>query len=142
MKPLYSYRIGSGWNVSLSSLVNVELITQIARPPSKVLPVSIFPVRTQVLSNAVFGDGSLSLTWQFDSLLITGLNYIISTYLTTSTLPVASKKVTIYTNNRDRALYTRYNCYLVYPESGNDYTLDGLYALNLKLKFSGLTALS
>lgn len=141
LKALYSYRLGTGWNVALGSLVNVELIPQIARPPSNALPVDPFPIRTEMLSNLVYGDGSPGHVWSYDSLLITGLNYIIATYLTTAGAVVASKKITLYTNLRDRATYARYNAYLEYPQAGRDYTLDGLYCRNLKLNFSGLRAI-
>lgn len=142
MKALHSYRIAPGANVALASLVNVEQIPQLARPPSNVIPIDPFPIRTQMLSNNTYGDGALSHEWPFDSLLITGLNYIISQYLTTGGVVVASKAVTIYTNLRDRAYYARFTGSLEYPVPDQDYKLDGLYCRNLKLRFNGLVMLA
>jgi hypothetical protein len=142
LKALYSYRIASGWNVALGSLVNLELITQIGRPPTRCQPVNLFPIATEMLSNIVYGDGTPSLTWMFDSLPVGALPYILSTYLTTSSVLVKSKKVTIFTNLRDRGYYGRFNAYLSLPEPENDYKFDGNLILGLKLHFSGLRALS
>lgn len=136
---VYSFKIAAGHNVGLGSLVNVEEITQIGRPPSIPQSPNPFPVRKKYLSGRVAGSGYQTYVWEFDVMPMTGIKYIIDTYLYETILAspflMASSPVTIFTRRTDRGGWARYNAYLEYPSPGTDYTEDAGFAVNLKLKF-------
>lgn len=142
---LYDYRWASGFNVALANLRNVETDLFPYTTPRLVAPqsgiVNTLPRRTKMLNASVKGDGTINLEWRFSTLSITALEYIIDTYLTTANVVQASKAMTIYTRQAELNTYTRYNAYLELPVPGIDYTYRQNAAVDLVLRFSGLSAI-
>ena len=138
----YSYRIASGHDVALSSLVNVEDISQIGEPP-RTLPVNTYPQRTKTLNGRVHGDGEIIHDWTWGYLPMTAITYVISNLLTVNGTVAASQPVTLYTRRRDLGAdeYRRYNAYIEYPQPDEHYELDGDTAVNVRLRFHGLVAI-
>jgi len=139
----YDYRIAAGHNVALAALVNVETLPGFAgagvRIPPASQPVNPYPNRVVALSGREYGDGVITHVWEFSTLPIAALEYLITTYLSGGTL--ASAPVTIYTRRHDRGVYARYNAYLTYPVPGEDYRYTRRHVLDLRLRFNGLELL-
>lgn len=138
---LYDYRIATGHNVALGSLTVVSSISQFRHVAPISQPVPPFPQRVMLLSGRQVGYGRIDHEWVFPILPPAALDKLIDDYLVTSSAVVASKAVTIYTRLHDRLTYARYNAYLLYPRSGEDYRYENQYIRDLRLKFTDLEAL-
>lgn len=142
------YRLASGWNVPLANLQN--LVTLIQGITGKLLliapnsqPVNPFPVETAVGSGRVAGDGKPGHEWMISGVRVTFVNYLYANYLTTLGSLVNSKEVTIYTPVFDVSdgIYQRYNAYLVKPRPGEDFFYTRKHVIDLRLRFTHLTAI-
>lgn len=145
-KVSYQYAWATGWNVPYSSLVNVEMSLapytddKRGRPPVAP-PLSLYPVRTQMYSGFMRGDGRITLVWTFPQLEAAALDYIIDTFLVTSSTVVSSKAITINTRRVDRQIYSRCNAYIVLPQPETDYTYEDGMIRNLRITFTKVTVL-
>lgn len=146
MATLYQYSIGSGHNLPLGSLTNIELLVGFELP-AKTAPVNPFPVENFVLSGNAQSQGRLDHVWEFTYLKYTALDTFIDNYLVSSGTLYSSRPVTIYTRKRDRGenSYGRYNAYVHYPRPNQDYDVDDNPSdkvLNVRIRFTGLEELS
>lgn len=144
---LFDYRIGSGHNLALGNLTNIEnFLWQYVRPrlaaPTSP-PINWTPVKTQLLDGTRRGDGRVDHRWEFIGVLpLTALDALIDSYLTTASVIVDSKAVTIYTPDWEAGGgYVRCNAYLLRPIPETDYTKRRTKALNLRLNFQDLVKL-
>lgn len=144
---LYSYAWAAGWDVALLDLTNVEtdLLPYVGGQGLPIIPqtqpVNILPIRTNLKSGRVRGDGSITHEWFINVAPLAVLDYIIDTYLVDTGTELASAKMTISTRRHERAAYQHYNCWLELPQPGAHYRTDDDFVLDLRLVFHDLRAL-
>ncbi|MBK8035293.1 MAG: hypothetical protein IPK17_38475 [Chloroflexi bacterium] len=141
----YLYAWASDWDVPLIDLDNVAVdlkphtLGRLIAPISE--PVDTFPVRGRLGSGRVRGDGQIDHQWVFPVLPLAALHHIIDSKLTTSSVIVTSKQVTIYTPQHELEQYARFNTWLTLPKPGTDYRIRRGFAMDLVLRFTNLRLL-
>jgi hypothetical protein len=113
--PVYSYKIGVGYNVASGSLVNIETI----RPTNDRLfyPPDTYGsyrsgLRKTRLNGLDFLSGYPSLVWRFDYMTRAQLRYLMDTYCSSG----LSGKVTINTTTNNTTTYSRLNAVMHLPD--------------------------
>jgi hypothetical protein len=137
---LHEYKIALGSNQPAGSLVNIEDVTNVKRPPRHT-PIAYAPVKSTLLNGNTRRDGRNDFVWKFDSLPDEGFQQIIASYLTSSGTVVGGTTVTVNTYDVRAGTYIRANAYLNLPLEDVDYTYEGGYVQNLQLRFTKLVKL-
>lgn len=136
--PQYSYMIGSGWNLPLGSLTNVELIKPPAEryfyPPSSFGSYDPGGAYTQ-LDGVTNYRGYASVVWDWRGqpggwITYGQVEYFKTTFLNGS----LSGKVTIYTKTATHNVYERYNAIATItklPDSGANFKVFARFQIRL-----------
>lgn len=142
--PRYSYAIGSGWNVALASLTNLENLSQFVvrgNPvPVSTQPVNLFPIVRVAGSGKPKGYGRVDHAWTWSVLPQAAIQYLEDTFFSSGT--VVSAQVTINTRRQNRGTYTRYNAYAQLLIPTVNYTYRQNMFVGVTMLFYGLTASS
>ena len=103
-------------------------------------PVRLYPVKTTMANGIVVGDGFISHTWYFETMINTAHAAFVTAYCTAG----VSAPVTLYTRRQNitTTTFTRYNAYIDYPVEGSDYQyVTNGYLRDVFFRFTNLVAL-
>lgn len=131
----------AGHNIPAGSLTDVqdelyETSVPFLLPPGA-QPLNLYPVETGLLSGRVRGDGMMKHEWTWGFMPIPTFQHVMTTYF-----PNNEKSVPMTILERMHEFddsYQTLNVYMIRPESGKDYRVDGGRVVELKLRFNVIT---
>jgi hypothetical protein len=136
-------RWGHGHNVLLASLTKVlDDLYATSKPfllPPAAQPINRYPVESMMLSGRVRGDGMIMHEWTWGFMPMPAFQWYMSEWF-----PNGEKSVPVTILERMHEWsdeYVRYNAYMIRPEPGKDYKIDGGRVVDLVQRFSALRAL-
>lgn len=135
-----SYGMAAGYNVADASIqtFKTQLLSYLDGIPFVIRsqPVNRYPVRTTLLSSAVYGDGTPLHTLIIPVLSRSAHARLQTVYLSSGSL--LSAKVTLRTRLHDLDTWSRYNAYFVLynPAEDGDYPEGEGEFQNLQLRFN------
>lgn len=117
--PLYSYKIGAGYNVASGSLVNIESIKPTGDKyfyPPDAFGSYRSGLRKTRLTDVDFLAGYASLVWRFDRLTRAQLYYLMSTYCSGGLSGLVTINTTTNVISSGAPTYTRLNAVMHLPD--------------------------